>query len=58
MKEYKTTHRLYSAWNYQREIDDLNAQSEKGWQLVTVEELAAARGVTLEAGKVYRHFPK
>ncbi len=34
MKEYKTTHRLYSAWNYQREIDDLNAQSEKGWQLV------------------------
>ena len=31
---------------------------EKGWQLVTVEELAAARGVTLEAGKVYRSFPK
>lgn len=31
---------------------------EKGWQLVTVEELAAARGVTLEPGKVYRNFPK
>ena len=30
---------------------------QSGFQLVTVEELAAARGITLEAGKVYRSFP-
>ncbi len=34
MKKYKTRVRLYAAWNYQREIDDLNVMSEKGWQLV------------------------
>ncbi len=34
MGKYKTRVRLYAAWNYQREIDDLNAMSEKGWQLV------------------------
>ena len=25
---------MYSAWNYQKEIDDLNAASEQGWQLI------------------------
>ncbi len=34
MGKYKTRVRLYAAWNYQREIDDLNEMSEKGWQLV------------------------
>ncbi len=34
MGKYKTRVRLYAAWNYQREIDDLNKMSEKGWQLV------------------------
>jgi len=34
MKKYKTTHRIYSAWNYQRELEDLNRMSEQGWQLV------------------------
>lgn len=34
MKNYKTRVRMYAAWNYQREIDDLNEMSEKGWQLV------------------------
>ncbi len=34
MGNYKTVHRMYAAWNYQREIDDLNEMSEKGWQLV------------------------
>lgn len=34
MGKYKTRVRMYAAWNYQREIDDLNEMSEKGWQLV------------------------
>lgn len=34
MEKYKTTRRMYSAWNYQREIEDLNRMSEQGWQLV------------------------
>ena len=34
MGNYKTVHRMYAAWNYQREIDDLNEMSQKGWQLV------------------------
>ena len=32
--EYKTSYNVYSAWNYQKEIEDLNAASEQGWQLV------------------------
>ena len=35
MRKYKTTHNLYSAWNYEREIEDLNRMSEQGWQLVS-----------------------
>ncbi len=34
MKKFKTTHKMYSAWNYQRELEDLNKMSEQGWQLV------------------------
>ena len=34
MRKYKTTRKLYSAWNYEREIEDLNNMSEQGWQLV------------------------
>lgn len=34
MRKYKTTHKMYSAWNYQREIEDLNRMSEQGWQLL------------------------
>ena len=34
MAQYKTSHTFYSAWNYEKEIEDLNAQSEQGWQLV------------------------
>ncbi|MGI6732534.1 MAG: polysaccharide deacetylase family protein [Anaerovoracaceae bacterium] len=30
---------------------------EQGYQLVTVSELAASRGITLEKGKVYSSFP-
>lgn len=33
-KKYKQSYRVYSAWNYEKEIDDLNAASEQGWQLV------------------------
>lgn len=33
-KNYKRSYKAYSAWNYQREIEDLNAASERGWQLV------------------------
>ena len=32
--QYKTSVKMYSAWNYEREIEDLNKASEKGWQLV------------------------
>lgn len=33
-RQYKTSHRVYTAWNYQAEIEDLNKASEKGWQLI------------------------
>lgn len=33
-KEYKRSFRVYSAWNYQKEIEDLNEASARGWQLV------------------------
>ena len=32
--EYKTSYKAYSAWNYEKEIEDLNKASEQGWQLV------------------------
>ncbi len=32
-KNRKLSFRFYSAWNYEKEIEDLNAASEKGWQL-------------------------
>ena len=32
--EYKRSFNVYSAWNYQKEVEDLNAASEQGWQLV------------------------
>ena len=31
---YKTSLRAYAAWNYQKEIEDLNEESQQGWQLV------------------------
>ena len=33
-KEYKTSFKSYAAWNYQKEIEDLNKASLDGWQLV------------------------
>ena len=33
-KKYKNSYKVYSAWNYEKEIEDLNAASEQGWQLV------------------------
>ncbi|MBQ9562523.1 MAG: DUF2812 domain-containing protein, partial [Lachnospiraceae bacterium] len=32
--QYKTSMTFYSAWNYEKEIEDLNKASEQGWQLV------------------------
>ncbi|MBQ6539723.1 MAG: DUF2812 domain-containing protein [Oscillospiraceae bacterium] len=32
-EKYKTSFRVYSAWNYQKEVEDLNRASEQGWQL-------------------------
>lgn len=32
--EYRQSYRLYPAWNYEKEIEDLNLASEQGWQLV------------------------
>ena len=35
MAKYKTFRRkIYAAWDYQHELDDLNRLSEQGWQLV------------------------
>ena len=31
--ETKTSFKMYSAWNYQKEIEDLNKASLEGWQL-------------------------
>ncbi len=31
---YKTSYKVYTAWNYEKEIEDLNKASEEGWQLV------------------------
>lgn len=33
-KHSKRSFRPYSAWNYQQEVEELNKQSELGWQLV------------------------
>lgn len=33
-KQYKTSYKMYSAWNYELEIEDLNKASKDGWQLV------------------------
>lgn len=33
-RQYKKVHRAYTAWNYQKEIEDLNKASEQGWQLI------------------------
>ena len=32
--KYKRSYRLYPAWNYRKEVEDLNRASESGWQLV------------------------
>ena len=32
--EYKRSHKWYPAWNYRKEVEDLNRASEDGWQLV------------------------
>lgn len=34
MGEYKRKFGAYAAWNYEREIEDLNRMSEQGWQLI------------------------
>ena len=33
-KNHKRSWQMYSAWNYEKEIEDLNKASEQGWQLV------------------------
>ena len=33
-KQYKTFFRMYAAWDFKRELEDLNRRSEQGWQLV------------------------
>lgn len=33
-RQYKKSYKFYTAWNYQRELEDLNKASEKGWQLI------------------------
>ncbi len=33
-KQHKTSYKMYSAWNYDLEIEDLNKASAEGWQLI------------------------
>lgn len=33
-RQYKKSYKLYSAWNYELEIEDLNKASAEGWQLI------------------------
>lgn len=33
-RQYKKSFKFYTAWNYQREIEDLNKASGQGWQLI------------------------
>lgn len=33
-KQYKRTHKMYAAWNYSKEIEELNRASDQGWQLI------------------------
>ncbi len=33
-RDYKRVYKTYSAWNYEKELEDLNHASEQGWQLV------------------------
>ena len=32
--QFKNSYKVYTAWNYEKEIEDLNKASEEGWQLV------------------------
>lgn len=34
MKKTKNIYKMYAAWEFEKEIGDLEAQSQKGWQLV------------------------
>ena len=34
MKETKNIYKIYAAWEFERERQDLEAQSQKGWQLI------------------------
>lgn len=33
-EKIKTSYKAYSAWDYQKEIEELNKKSEQGWQLI------------------------
>jgi len=49
-------HELYSQTG-DAALQIIPALSEQGYQLVTVSEMAAAKGVNLQAGKLYSSFP-
>lgn len=34
MGKLKTSHKAYAAWDYKKEIEDLNQKSREGWQLI------------------------
>ena len=34
MGKQKISHAAYAAWDYKKEIEDLNKKSQEGWQLV------------------------
>lgn len=34
MRKYKKKYNIYAAWNYEREVEDMNRKSERGWHLI------------------------
>ncbi len=44
MSKYKKTYKLYTAWNYEQEVEDLNAASKMGWKLINKTFIGKLRG--------------
>lgn len=41
MPKYRTSHKVFAAWEYEKEIEFMNRQSEKGWQAVKVRRFSS-----------------
>ena len=49
MKETKNIYKIYAAWEFERERQDLEAQSQKGWQVRV--NRSARKGVAVNQGR-------